>query len=185
MLQKIKMIIETAREFKYFDDSLISLHVNTESIIREYSDILFSSISNKEIIKKIEDKLFFKIDGFNITFILKYGINPNTSVYSEKWRIVRYTFWSGQDEHINNPNPEKYGIFDWNLYGDLYPMPSSTPNIKRILWEYDENDEVVYGNFFEYSNTKTTINKLIKLEKLIVKQREEQFKFYDSLKLSL
>lgn len=164
MKNSLLRIMEELSSREYFDNYIIEMEINFDSIIGFSKKIFKDNVKEyTEIIKSTTI-----IESYNIVLSSETGDTVN---YENEWQKASMVFYSCEDEHLDT---NKYGSFNYTISGvDKYDNVFSNVELKYIL------DDV---NEYEYTQLPHLIDTLIELNGVFIEHQQEKSKLFDKLK---
>ena len=155
MKEHLLQIINELSKREYFDDCIIELTINYDSII-EFNKKLFKDCINEytDIINSTS-----KIDSYNLTLTKKLG---DVIKYNNDWQRTSCIFYSYGNDKLDSKD---YASFDFTSSGSV-PRDNSL-SIEGLQHILDKN-------IYKLNNLSKLIDLMVNLNKLIDKQQEEK-----------
>lgn len=157
MKEHLLQIIQELSKRPYFDNCIIEMAINYDSIIGFNKKIFKESIDEySDIISSTPN-----INSYNLTLTSERG---DLDKYEDAWQRTSCIFYSCDDGDCSELT--KCASFDWNTTGKS-PRDTSLSMIGLQHTLHDKNE-------YKYENLSTLIDSMVELDKLFDKQQEEK-----------
>jgi hypothetical protein len=190
MKNSLKLLVNEIVKREHFIGSEISLTINYEDIIPNFSPIELNNETFETLYNSIN---ISNITSFNLTLKSERGTdwdNDGEPDYKWNWKSPSFIFY-GKYESDKTDDDDEDVVLDKNMgmfeFSDLGARGMF--DLRKELSRPDPNGKneysKIYGNYFEFDKVGVLLDKLIELDTILDKHHSEKHQLIENLRFEI